>query len=48
MYPRIPWELVADPKGSVELSLGTSGVNTVVCMSVVENKRKNFMEKSPS
>jgi len=24
MYPRIPWELVTDPWGSVEHTLGTS------------------------
>jgi hypothetical protein len=27
MYPRIPWELVTDPKGSREHTLGTTGVN---------------------
>jgi hypothetical protein len=26
MYPRIPWELVADPLESVEHSLGTTGL----------------------
>ena len=30
MYPRIHWELVADPLGSMEYSLGTTGV---CCMS---------------
>jgi len=24
MYPRFPWELVADPKGSAEHALGTT------------------------
>ena len=26
MYPRIPWELVADTKGSAEHTLGTTAV----------------------
>jgi len=26
MYPRIPWELVADPLGSVEHTLGTTAL----------------------
>ena len=27
MYPRIPWELVADPLGFVERTVGTTGLN---------------------
>jgi len=26
MYPRNPWEMVADPKGSAEHNLGTNGL----------------------
>jgi len=26
MYPRFPWELVADPLGSAERTLGNTGI----------------------
>jgi hypothetical protein len=30
MYPRIPWELAADPKGSAEHTLGTADLNELI------------------
>jgi hypothetical protein len=33
MYPRIPWELVADPLGSVQQIWGTAGLHD--CLVVV-------------
>jgi hypothetical protein len=30
MYPWFPWELVADPLGSSELTMGTTGIPNAV------------------
>jgi hypothetical protein len=32
MYPRIPWELVADPLGYAERTLGTTDIYTSPCL----------------
>ena len=32
IYPRIPWELVVDPLGSAEPTLGTAAIN--YCMTI--------------
>ena len=31
MYQQIPWELFADPLGSVEHTLGTTGLHDMTC-----------------
>jgi len=35
MYPRIPWELVVDPLGSAERTLGTTAIN--YCMAICDS-----------
>jgi hypothetical protein len=44
MYPQIPWELFADPLGSAEHILGTTGMDYtlvyVVCAFSWFSKRK--------
>ena len=39
MYPRIPWDLVADLLGSAEYTLGTSGSDHVASNDTVFNEQ---------
>jgi hypothetical protein len=41
MYRRIPWELVADPLGSSEHTLGTTSIPTAVFIE--RNVNKNWV-----
>ena len=43
MHPRIPWKLVADPFGSEEHILGTTGLEV---MSREQNARHNHCAKT--
>ena len=36
MYLRIPWELVADPLGSVEDTLGTTGLLCLKSKTIIQ------------
>jgi len=43
MYPWIPWELVADPLGSSEHTLGTTGIPNAVFYKKKYEQELGFM-----
>jgi len=39
MYPRIPWDLVSNPLGSAEHTLGTTGLEDTLATAACKKER---------